>query len=69
MSLTRRIQIVAAAVGGFITTLVSSLQVFEVVELTSEQNGAIGLLYTAAVGTVIAVAQAFKGEDTDQAGR
>lgn len=63
MSLTKKIQLVAAAVGGLITAVVSALQVFGVLELTPEQNGAVGLVYTAAVAVVIAAAQALNKEE------
>lgn len=63
MSLTRRIQIIAAAVGGFITALIGLLLVFGVVEWTSEQTGAVSLVYAAAVAVVIAGAEAFTGSE------
>lgn len=63
MSLTRKIQVVAAALGGFITTTLGALLTLGVLNWTPEQTGAVSLIYSAAVGVVIAVAQVLSDAD------
>lgn len=63
MPLGRKVQIIAAAFGGFVTAVIGLLLVFHVVAWTPEQIGAVNLAYASFVAFVVTVAWVLSGKE------
>jgi hypothetical protein len=66
MTLKAKIQALAAAVQGFLTAVVSTLVLTDVLTWNEETTSAVMLVYTGAVGVVIAAAQVFTTPTTKE---